>query len=116
MEFKKEKCSYADRYMGIYEPKCGCRTCYLKWKEALKHLREKASDCIPREWLQKKVDPSEVDCLEYIDKKFKPAREEEDELWFFSNGQEAFDQLAGREGYALVYKGRIIAAVCTLLS
>lgn len=35
----KEKCSYADEYKAKYPPKCGCKACKLKWKQALKEKR-----------------------------------------------------------------------------
>lgn len=27
----KLKCSYAERYMGVREPKCGCAACWIKY-------------------------------------------------------------------------------------
>lgn len=28
---RHEKCSYADQYKGLIEPKCGCDACWQKW-------------------------------------------------------------------------------------
>jgi len=27
----KSKCSYADKYMAIRKPICGCKECNIKW-------------------------------------------------------------------------------------
>ena len=37
-----------------------------------------------------------------------------DEVWHFSNGQDQWDALAGRAGYALVRNGEVVAALTVI--
>lgn len=39
----REKCSYADKYKGIKEPKCNCRTCWKIYLEKNYNKDEKSN-------------------------------------------------------------------------
>jgi hypothetical protein len=47
---------------------------------------------------------------------FKNQRQANDELWSFNSPKERWDSLAGRAGYAWVRSGKVVAAICTMVS
>jgi hypothetical protein len=79
----------------------------------------------PVEWLIRRIDVDEVEkdiekwdgrWRDYSWRPFKAQMTDGDELWEFSSPAEYWENLAGREGVALVRDGRPIAHVVTLMN
>lgn len=88
------------------------------WKMAVDDIRIVDKSPIPYSWLYKKL-PSPESCseddLKYcIKNQFFDNLEPGDEIWEYDN--KAWDQLAGRKGYAIVRKGIVVKQLLTAMN
>jgi hypothetical protein len=49
-DMSRSKCSYADRYLGIRAPRCGCSACKAVWEERCRQQADLIARRVRQEW------------------------------------------------------------------